>query len=173
MARLVLIRHAKSSWPDHVPDVERPLAQRGISDCSEAAIELTARGITLDAVAISSAHRTQETWMHLSQGLEYSPETSIHPSLYEASVGSIISVVNTFNTDTLAVIGHAPGMPRTAFAFHDGSTNTHLSRLSLKYPTLGIAVLESALPLSQWEPGCAVLTDFFVPRADPQSLDND
>ncbi|OYX10305.1 MAG: phosphoglycerate mutase, partial [Rhizobiales bacterium 32-66-8] len=29
MRRLILLRHAKSDWPDGIADLERPLAARG------------------------------------------------------------------------------------------------------------------------------------------------
>lgn len=173
MPRLVLIRHAKAAWPDHVNDIDRPLAARGVADCAVVADELARRSIDIDYAAVSVATRTQQTWELIATKLAKTPTVTTFTSLYEASVGSILSVINTFNVETLAVVGHAPGMPRTAFALHNGEQNTHLSQLSLKFPTLGIAVLESDKPFSEWEPGSAELVDFFIPRANPNSHDND
>ena len=34
--RLILLRHAKSAWPDDVPDHDRPLAPRGRRDAPAA-----------------------------------------------------------------------------------------------------------------------------------------
>ena len=58
---LLLLRHAKSAWPDGVADLERPLARRG-----ERAAELVGRflaghGLVPDRVVSSPARRAAET----------------------------------------------------------------------------------------------------------------
>jgi phosphohistidine phosphatase len=58
---LLLLRHAKSAWPDGVPDRERPLARRG-----ERAAELVGRflaghGLVPDRIISSPARRAAET----------------------------------------------------------------------------------------------------------------
>jgi phosphohistidine phosphatase len=58
---LLLLRHAKSAWPDGVADLERPLARRG-----ERAAELVGRfladhGLVPDRVLSSPARRAAET----------------------------------------------------------------------------------------------------------------
>src|SRR5690349_19664904 len=64
--RLVLLRHAKSEWPEGVPDHKRPLTARGRRDATAAGRWLRAHlddlGHGLDAVACSPAQRTRETW---------------------------------------------------------------------------------------------------------------
>ncbi len=58
--RLVLLRHAKSAWPD-MPDHERPLARRGQRDAPVMGRWLRAVGLVPDLALCSSARRTRET----------------------------------------------------------------------------------------------------------------
>ena len=60
--RLVLLRHAKSDWPDDVPDHERPLARRGRRDAPAAGRWLRKSGYVPDLVLCSTARRARETW---------------------------------------------------------------------------------------------------------------
>src|SRR6266851_4698449 len=57
--RLVLLRHAKSAWPD-VADHERPLARRGRRDAPVAGRWLRAAGRAPDRVICSTARRARE-----------------------------------------------------------------------------------------------------------------
>ncbi|MDQ2873477.1 MAG: histidine phosphatase family protein, partial [Actinomycetota bacterium] len=52
--RLVLVRHAKSAWPD-VPDHDRPLAGRGRRDAPGIGRWLVAAGCEPDLVLCSPA----------------------------------------------------------------------------------------------------------------------
>ncbi|WP_443080564.1 SixA phosphatase family protein [Streptomyces sp. PTD5-9] len=60
--RLIVLRHAKSAWPEGVPDHERPLAGRGRRDAPAAGRRLYEAGYTPDLVVCSTARRTRETW---------------------------------------------------------------------------------------------------------------
>ncbi|WP_431044796.1 SixA phosphatase family protein [Streptomyces sp. P1-3] len=59
---LVLLRHAKSAWPDGVDDQERPLAPRGRRDAPAAGRWLRDVGRVPDLAICSPARRTRETW---------------------------------------------------------------------------------------------------------------
>jgi phosphohistidine phosphatase SixA len=66
--RLVLLRHAKSDWPD-VADQDRPLAKRGRRDAPAVGRWLGQSGYAPDAVICSTALRARETWELASAGL--------------------------------------------------------------------------------------------------------
>ena len=66
--RLVLLRHAKSEWPD-VADHERPLAKRGRRDAPVVGRWLAESGYAPDAVVCSTARRARETWTLAEAGL--------------------------------------------------------------------------------------------------------
>jgi len=56
--RLMLLRHAKSAWPD-LPDHERPLAKRGRRDAPAAGSWLREADLRPDRVLCSTARRTR------------------------------------------------------------------------------------------------------------------
>lgn len=58
---LVLLRHAKSAWPNGVPDLRRPLAKRGRRDAAAVGRWLHERAPRLDAVVCSPAERARQT----------------------------------------------------------------------------------------------------------------
>ena len=66
--KLVLLRHAKSEWPD-LADHDRPLAKRGRRDAPVVGRWLGASGYAPDAVVCSTARRARETWELVSTGL--------------------------------------------------------------------------------------------------------
>jgi len=59
--RLILLRHAKSAWPDGVADKERPLAPRGLEAASLMGEYMAREELLPDLVLVSTARRTQET----------------------------------------------------------------------------------------------------------------
>ena len=61
MRTLVLMRHAKSDYPDGVTDHDRPLAARGDREAGLAGDWLRETAPTIDAVLCSTATRTRQT----------------------------------------------------------------------------------------------------------------
>ena len=59
--RLLLLRHAKSAWPD-LADSERPLNDRGRRDAPAMGRWLRDKGYVPDLVLCSTAQRTRDTW---------------------------------------------------------------------------------------------------------------
>src|SRR5262249_62423484 len=85
---LVLLRHAKSAWPD-VPDHERPLARRGQRDAPVMGRWLRTNGYVPDQVLCSTARRARETWQLARDGLGADPPVSFEPRVYQASAGRV------------------------------------------------------------------------------------
>ncbi len=54
--RLILMRHAKSAWPEGVADFDRPLAPRGMEAAPLMGRWLAKQGITPDQVLVSAAN---------------------------------------------------------------------------------------------------------------------
>ena len=68
--RLVMIRHAKSSWANPLQsDFMRPLNERGKTEAPEMGDKLKALGITPDLVIASSAKRTRQTAKRIANPL--------------------------------------------------------------------------------------------------------
>ena len=110
--RLVLLRHAKSEWPDGVPDHERPLTGRGRRDAAAVGRWLAARVGRVDAVACSTAARTRETWALVAAELADPPAPEFADALYGAPPDAILGVVRDLPDDaaTALVVGHNPGI---------------------------------------------------------------
>jgi len=122
MLRLVLMRHAKSSWADNNQhDFDRPLNHRGIRNAKEMGLYLKQQGISVQRILCSPAKRTQETLELVQEGLQVL-ETKLCPNLYEASLGEVLSEIqNQAECPLLMVLGHNPSISYTAayLANHD------------------------------------------------------
>jgi phosphohistidine phosphatase len=160
---LILLRHAKSDYPDGVADHDRPLAPRGIREAALAGDWIRADVAPVDVVLCSTATRTRETLART--GIE--ADTRYEDDLYDTMPGTVLRLVNAVADDvrTLLVVGHEPTMSSLAFALAGpGSDADALERMTQKYPTSAIAVLATERPWSRLEFGGATLVDFHVPR---------
>lgn len=161
---LLLLRHAKSDYPDGVADHERPLASRGIREAGLAGDWLRAHAPAIDAVLCSTATRTRQT---LERTRIDAPVT-FADRLYDATPGAVIDEINHVDpgVETLLVIGHEPTMSEVALglAAIDGSNPTAAESISTKYPTSAIALLRTAGTWEQLALGGAALITFHVPR---------
>jgi phosphohistidine phosphatase len=108
--RLVLLRHAKSAWPD-MPDHERPLARRGQRDAPVMGRWLRAVGLVPDLVLCSTALRARETWQLAQSGLGAVPSVRFDDRVYEASPTALLDLIRPESgaAETLLVVGHDPG----------------------------------------------------------------
>jgi phosphohistidine phosphatase len=161
---LLLMRHAKSAYPEGVGDHERPLAPRGIREAGLAGDWLRSNAGGIDAVLCSTAARTRET---LARAEISAPVTYVE-RLYGAMPGAVIDEINGVDdaVRTLLLIGHEPAMSAVALGLA-GAPGTDLAvaeRVSAKFPTSAIAVLDVDLPWQGLELGRARLMDFHIPR---------
>ncbi|CDO32629.1 SixA phosphatase family protein [Mycolicibacterium porcinum] len=163
---LLLMRHAKSDYPDGVADHDRPLAARGIREAGLAGEWIRANLAGVDAVLCSTATRTRQTLERT--GIEAPVQYA--ERIYDARPGTVIDEINAvssrFGTDpsTVLVIGHEPAMSAVALGLADGSNCAAAESISLKFPTSAIAVLRTSDPWDQLALGGATLVRFHVPR---------
>ena len=161
---LLLLRHAKSDYPNGVADHERPLAPRGEREAALAGDWLRAHAPAVDAVLCSTATRTRQT---LARTRIDAP-VSFLDRLYDATPGAVIEEINRVDpaVETLLVVGHEPTMSTLALglATADGSNGTAAERISTKFPTSAIAVLRTGEPWDQLTLSGAALVGFHVPR---------
>ena len=162
--RLVLLRHAKSDWPD-VADHERPLAKRGRRDAPVVGRWLGRSGYVPDAVVCSTARRARETWELTAAGLAdavrgAAPPVRYEPRVYEATVLGLLMLVREFPDDqhTVLMVGHNPGLAELAV----GLTAPPPEPPSA-FPTAAVAVLGIAGDWAAAGPGEARLLAFAVP----------
>ena len=110
--RLVLLRHAKSAWPDGVPDPQRPLNERGRRDASAAGRWLRTYIDGLGAVVCSPARRARETWVLVAAELDDPPVPTVDERIYTGPPADLLAVVRDLPDDagTALLIGHNPGV---------------------------------------------------------------
>ncbi|MBB5926186.1 SixA phosphatase family protein [Streptomyces echinatus] len=166
LRRLLVLRHAKSDWPDGVEDHRRPLAPRGLRDAPAAGRALAA-GSLPDLALCSTAVRARRTWELVSAEWATPPPVHYDRRLYAADVGDLLEVVHEVPADvrTLLLIGHNPGLEELVRALAADGLDDTLDRLREKFPTSAIAVLTwHGTGWPALAPGAALLTSFTVPR---------
>jgi phosphohistidine phosphatase len=114
MKRLLIIRHAKSSWDNaELTDFERPLNKRGERDLPDMAIRLKNKGFQIQGYLSSPAKRAITTAIAHAQAFGIKAESIVQDHrLYHASSRSILQVLSEMkdNIEFLAVFGHNPGL---------------------------------------------------------------
>lgn len=112
MKRLLLLRHAKSSWADAtLPDFERPLNERGLRAAPLVGKFMSERQLRPELVVASPAQRTRETTRLVLAAARLETETRYDKRIYEASVARLLEVVSQIEDDKREVmlVGHNPG----------------------------------------------------------------
>ncbi len=134
MKKVLIVRHAKSSWETSAPsDFERPLNERGNRDAPEMAKRLLKKEIDIDAFVSSPANRALTTATYFAEAYGVKHKNIIRiPALYEASVQIFFDVLSEMDNDhkTIALFSHNPGV--TYFA--NQLTSTRIDNM----PTCGI-----------------------------------
>jgi len=175
--RLVLLRHAKSAWPD-VPDRERPLARRGQRDAPVMGRWLRGAGLVPDLVVCSTARRARETWQLVQPGLGAAPPVRFDERVYQASAAQLLALIRREPpaVKTLLVVGHDPAVPGLALALAGTSPDDRTGagagavpagvpgRMRVKFPTSAVAVFACAGSWDALGPGSARLACFVTPR---------
>ncbi|MFF0855695.1 SixA phosphatase family protein [Streptomyces sp. NPDC003388] len=167
LRRLVVLRHAKSAWPEGVEDHRRPLAPRGLRDAPAAGRALAEIDCLPDLALCSTAVRARRTWELASAQWGTPPPVRHDPRLYGAGVPDLLQVVRETpgEVETLLLVGHNPGLEDLVLELAGDGLDDTLERVRAKFPTAALAVL--AWRGTGWPalaPGAALLTSFTVPR---------
>jgi len=133
--RLMIMRHAKSSWRSQAPtDHGRPLNQRGRRDATRAGKRLAKLGWVPDLVVSSDSRRTRETWERMQERF---PEVraSFTRALYAGGPTELRSEVARLSAKvhTVLVLGHNPGWEEAV---------TELSGREVRMTTANVVLLE-------------------------------
>ena len=158
--RILLLRHAKSSWDDPaLSDHDRPLAPRGLRATAAIAGYLRSGELKVDLVLCSSARRARETLERLGDALG-DADTSLEDGLYAANDDELLDRLRRVpaEVDAVAVIGHNPGLHDLAVAL------TRAGRKLERYPTGALAVLEFEGSWTDLDSGHARLVSFVKPK---------
>jgi phosphohistidine phosphatase len=155
--RLILLRHAKSDWPD-VPDRERPLAKRGRRDAPVVGRWLRERGYLPDAVICSTSLRTRQTWELVAKELGGSPSVTFEQRAYGAGEMTLLYLARELPGRCRAalIVAHNPGISDLAASLAEAEPH-------LRFPTAAVAVLEFDGDWPDLAAGHTRLLDFAVP----------
>src|ERR1043165_4364395 len=128
--RLVLVRHAKSSWANPLQsDFDRPLNERGEHDAPMMGERLKKAGIIPDLIISSTAKRASQTAKKVAKGVGYDTdkiewrEDLYHcvPSVFEELIYDVDDSVNT-----LFIVAHNPGISEFAASLDDKKAIHHM-----------------------------------------------
>lgn len=164
--RLLLLRHAKSSWDEPaLPDAERPLAPRGRRNAAALGARLARRRLRVDRVLCSPSRRTRETLALLS--LDPSIPVSFPEPLYLASARTLLARLRRLppRVRSVLVIGHDPGLEHLVRSLAKDGRPKALRRFAQGFKTGALAELR--VPDEGWrslQPGSAILERFTRPK---------
>lgn len=167
MRRLMLARHAKSSWGNvTLSDHDRPLSARGRKAAPRVAKALRQAGFVPDLAYSSTSVRTRETWALMESAFPGPPAVEFLRELYGASPRGVLDVIAAApsNVTTLLVLGHNPSTHALAAYLSETGQTERIDRIRYKFPTGAVAVIE--LAGASWADARegGELLDFFLPR---------
>ena len=163
MKRLILTRHAKSSWDDPLmPDHDRPLNERGKAAAADLGQWLASRDYVPGEVLCSDALRTRKTFSGVAPALPATPVLELKPALYHAGPDVMMAVLRHAKADVVMMIGHNPGIAEFAARL---VAHPPASPDFQRYPTGATLVVD--FDAEDWGAvalGSGVVVDFIVPR---------
>ena len=145
MRRLMLARHAKSSWGDlALSDHDRPLNGRGRRAAPLVGSELAALGCTPDVVYSSTSARTRQTWSLMEPEFGGHPRVEFQRDLYLASPRTVLATVAATprGARTVMVLGHNPSTHALAAYLSRTGDEGEIDRLRTRFPTGAVAVID-------------------------------
>lgn len=170
--RVILVRHAKTEQdgPPDQGDHGRRLLPRGQADAQTAGSWLADHGLVPDLVLCSSSVRTRQTWEQVVAGADALAEVDLEHDrrIYNASAEELLQVLVEAPKDarTIAMIGHAPGIPDLVADLTDEEASDDEAVVALQggFSTMTCAVLELETPWDQAGLHSARLTLVETPR---------
>lgn len=142
MKKLLLLRHAKSSWDDAgLADFDRPLNGRGRKAAPVMGHFMRERQLRPDLIISSPAARARETLALVLEASGIKTELRYDERIYEATAGRLLEVINGVEDDKQEVmlVGHNPGFENLL---------ERLTGESLRVPTAALARI--ALDADRW-----------------------
>lgn len=138
--RIVLIRHAKSSWANPLhSDYDRPLNDRGLQDAPMMGARLKAKGIIPDLIIASTAKRAAKTAKLIAGAVGYDTDKiDWREKLYHCISNVFVDIILTLDdsVQTVFIVAHNPGV--SEFASESAAKGIHIDHL----PTCGVAGIE-------------------------------
>lgn len=126
MPMVRLLRHGKAESGFGMPDLHRPLAERGRRDSEAAGRALAEAGEAVAYAVVSPAARAQETWQCFAAGYAAEVPHSTDHRIYDNTVEDLLAVVaeTPDDVDTVLLVGHNPSIAGLAESWDDGDNFT-------------------------------------------------
>ena len=133
MKKLILVRHAKSDWPEETEDFDRPLADKGLQDALKMSKFLKNSSVPIEYMVSSPAVRALNTCKIFNQTYRLNYVTS--EKLYNPSENNFQSVIYDLNDEVNSV---------ALFSHNNGISNfaNSISEDIFHFPTCGVAGFE-------------------------------
>jgi len=169
MLKLLLLRHAKSSWNDmDLSDHQRPLNNRGLKAAPKVGAYITNNGFTPELVLSSTATRARQTTQLVSEQFPEPVETHFLDELYNFSgFHTPLNIIRdqADQQSPLMVVGHNPTMEILAAELTGAGNSAARAMMHEKYPTAALAIIDFDIP--RWadlQTGIGTLVQFIRPR---------
>lgn len=168
--RLLLMRHAKSSWDSAAArDFDRPLNQRGHKAGKRMGRYLREEGLGWDVLLVSPSERTRQTVERLEVGYGETLAPVYDDRIYMASATQLLSLLRNLDdmASSVLLIGHNPGMQGLALSLlaRDAGDQAQRARIESKYPTAALTVIDFSV--ARWDkvaPASGTLERFVKPK---------
>ena len=108
LRKIILLRHAKSSWKDPLlRDFDRPLSKRGVKDTKLMKEHIVSLVMGVDEIYSSPSVRTSQTINQLVPEISH---VNYLASLYLGDVSVVLSLLESIQTriKTVMIVGHNP-----------------------------------------------------------------
>ncbi len=162
--RLILVRHAKSSW-NHTDlgDHERPLNDRGRRSARIIGAWLRGKKHIPMRVLSSDSARTRETWKLIERELDCGADVYWLSGLYHADAQTMLDTLRSSGDEsTVMMLGHNPGTAMLAnMLVRDVPSHPRYR----DYPTAATAIV--GFDATRWmdvDWGSGTVIDFVIPR---------
>lgn len=136
MKKLILVRHAKSSWKHNVIDHERPLKDRGVNDAQKISNYFKDSNINVELALSSDAMRTKTTANIFMSNLGISQEIfSLNHDLYDFSGENLVKTIKNCDDkiNQLMIFGHNHAITAVVNTFGDKYIDN--------VPTCGVVII--------------------------------
>jgi len=144
MKKIILLRHAKSSWKHPgLTDHDRPLNKRGRTAAQLVGTWLSQNDHVPDVILSSTSQRTRETLDRLGRPAQSATTIEYLPELYHAAPAEILRALRQLDEThrTAMIVGHEPGI--SAFA-EILTRNAEPARVEAfdHFPTAAVAIFQ-------------------------------
>ena len=168
MKRLLVMRHAKSSWQKpELEDCERPLNERGRGAARRMGRYFRDSNVTIDLAIHSTAERSRETLDLLLGEYGRPVPTEGREELYLSTGALMLDIIGAApaTADTVLVVAHFPGVQEAALTLLGEKGGESADQIRQKFPTGAVA--DFHLNIHGWShvnEAQGHLNDYILPR---------